>query len=117
MPVKNQGAIGRRLETVFMRCNAPVQARALGKGTIVAVVIQNTFNLMDGTPNNSEIMVGTDNAQTYQMLPGQESPVIYAHDLADIWIRVRDLAGGGAGTPVDVTVLVYKERKDDNVSR
>lgn len=109
MPPKNQGAIDSCLATEIIRCNAPVQPRALGKGAAVAVIIQNGFNLMDNSANNSEIMVGNAVLQGYQMIPGQESPLFYVRDLEDIWIRVRDTAVG-AGTPVDVTVIVYKER-------
>lgn len=105
----NKGPIMLDLETNFIRVTAPVQPRALGKGAIVAVVIQNALNLMNGTANASEVMVGSKTGQPYQMLPGQESPIIYARDLEDISIRVRDTAVG-AGTPVDVTVIVYKQR-------
>jgi hypothetical protein len=111
MPPKNQGYIDSCLVTEFIRCNAPVQPRALGKGAIIGVIVQNTFNLMTGVANASEVMVGTASGQPYQMTPGQESPIIYADDLEDIWIRVRDTdAIGTPGTPVDVTVIVYKER-------
>jgi len=109
MPPKNQGYIQRDLVTVFIRAKSRVQASAVGKGACVAVVIQNTFVNMNGTANNSEIMVGNATAQPYQMLPGQESPVIYASDLEEVWTRVRDTAVG-LGVPVDVTLLVYKER-------
>lgn len=98
------------LETVFLRCNAPIQPRALGKGRIRYVRIQNTFNLMNGNANTSEVMVGNAIAQPFQLLPGAETPDIYADDLDRVWIRVRDTAVG-LGTPVDVTVIVYKEKE------
>lgn len=109
MPVKNQGAIDSCLETVFLRASARVQPSSLGKGAIVAVIIQNTLTAMDNTANNSQVMVGSASGQPYQMLPGQESPLLYAQDLDDVYIRVQ-VGGGSAGTPVDVTVIVYKEK-------
>lgn len=110
MPPKNQGSIDVCLTTVFDRAKVRVQASALGKGKIVAVIVQNTFNNMDNTANNQEIMVGSATAQVYQMVPGQESPLIYATDLDQVWARVRDTAVG-AGTPCDVTLIIYKEKE------
>lgn len=108
--MKNQGYLAIDLVTVFLRCNAPVQARALGKGKCVALVIQNTFNLMDGTANTSEVMIGSSSGQPHQLVPGERSELIYTSDLENVWIRVRDTVAG-AGTPVDVSVLVYKEKE------
>lgn len=101
----NKAPIVLNLETVFMQGRANVQPQPLGKGKIVGVVIQNRLNNIDGTGNGTDIMVGFGTGQIWQMLPGQESPVIYANDLEDIYLRVRT-----GVTAIDVAVIVYKER-------
>lgn len=97
--------------TEFSRAKVRVQASPLGKGRMVSVIVQNTLNNMDSSSNNSEIMLGSASGQPYQLIPGQESPEIYANDLEDVWARVRDTdAIGTAGTPCDVTLIIYKEK-------
>lgn len=91
------------LETVFIQARAGVQAQPLGKGSCVAVVIQNRLSNIDGTGNNVELMVGFGTGQIYQMLPGQESPIIYCADLEDVYLRVRS-----GVTECDVPVFVYR---------
>lgn len=102
----NKGPITLGLLTVFQRMTVGVQPSPLGKGAMVGVIVQNTLNNVDvgTTANNIEIMVGDASAQVYQMLPGQESPVIYADDLEDVYVRVRTGA-----VAVDVTLIVYKQ--------
>jgi len=102
----NKGPIALNLETQLIRATIGVQPRALGKGAIVAVVVVNTLNNMDSTNNATEIMVGNATGQPYQMLPGQESPLIYASDLDDVYARVRT-----GVVEVDVTVIIYKEKR------
>lgn len=98
-------------ETIVIRARSRVQPSPIGKGACVAVIIQNTFNNMDNSANNSEIMVGNATAQPYQMVPGKESPIFYITDLENIWTRVRDTdADGTHGTPVDITILIYKRK-------
>ena len=107
----NKGPIVLGLETVFIQARADLQPQPLGKGAIIGVVIQNRLNNMDGTGNNVEIMVGFGTGQVWQMLPGQESPIIYAADLEDIYIRTRVPEGGPDPDPIDVPVIVYRERR------
>lgn len=96
------------VETVFIRARSRVQPSALGKMRMVSLVIQNTFNNMDGTANTSEIMVGNATGQPWQLVPGQQTPEIWADDLEDVWTRVRDT---NVGTPVDVTVIIHKPKE------
>ncbi len=104
----NKAPISLDLVTEFIQARADVQPQPIGKGKIVAVIFQNRLNNINATNNgnNSDIMIGYGSGQIWQLLPGQESPVIYANDLEDVYLRLR-LA---AGTPCDVAVIVYKER-------
>ena len=103
----NKAPIVLGLVTDFIQAQADVQPQPLGKGKIVAAIVQNRLNNIDATNsgNNTDVMVGFGTGQIWQLLPGQESPVIYARDLEDIYIRVRT-----GVTAVNVTVMVYKER-------
>lgn len=97
--------------TEFTRATVNVLASPIGKGTILAIVIQNPLNNADGTGNNTDIMVGRGAGQPYQMLPGQESPMIYADDLEQIYTRVRSVAGVAVtAATVEVTVIIYREK-------
>lgn len=85
----NKGPIVDGLETVFSRVKAEPSPKALGRGEIIAVVFQNPLLKPDGvTSNNSQVWVGGGSVQPYLMLPGQESPIIYAEDLKDIYVRL-----------------------------
>lgn len=101
----NKAPIVLGIETFMLQARASVQPQPLGKGRIIGVIIQNRLNNLDGTGNNVELMIGFGGGQLWQMLPGQESPILYANDLEDIYIRVR--TGVAA---VDVPVLVYREK-------
>lgn len=104
----NKGPIVLNLKTVFVNARAGAQPQPLGKGRMVACVIQNRLTNIDGTGNGAVLMVGFGTGQIYQMQPGQESPLIYAKDLEDIYIRSDQNSGTHAA--VDVTVFVYQER-------
>lgn len=107
MAQKNQGPVSLiGLQTAFIQARAGLQAQPLGKGACVAIVIQNRLTNMDNTGNSIELMVGYGTGQIYQMLPGQESPIIYCADLEDIYIRIR--AAVGEVSAVDVPVFVYR---------
>lgn len=98
--------------TEFIRAHVGVQPRPLGKGKIVSVHVQNTFNNMDSSPNNQEIMIGGATGQPHQIIPGQTSEEIFANDLEEVWARVRDQVVEDEtvrGTPVDVTLIIHKE--------
>ena len=106
------------LETAFFQARADVQPRPLGKGACVAVIIQNRLNNIDGTGNNTELMVGWGTGQIYQMLPGQESPIIYVRDLEDIYVRTRSTLNDADpavlvdAEPVDFVVFMFRERPE-----
>lgn len=104
MAQKNQGPVlVAGLETAFVSGRAGVQAQPIGKGACVAIVIQNRLSNIDDTGNNVVIMVGYGAGQLYQMLPGQESPIIYCSDLEDIYVRVQS-----GTTECDFAVFVYR---------
>lgn len=65
----------------------------------VALVIQNRLNNLDGSGNPCELLVGAGGGCVWQMLPGQESPLIYVTNLNDVWVRQR-IAITGAVTGV-----------------
>jgi len=106
------------LETNFIQARADAQAQPLGKGACVAVIIQNRLNNINGTGNNTELMVGSGTGQIYQMLPGQESPIIYARDLEDIYVRTRPTLNDADppelidASPVDFVVFIFRERQE-----
>lgn len=65
----------------------------------VALVIQNRLNNLDGSGNACELLVGTGSGCQWQLIPGQESPLIYVTNLNDVWVRQR-VAITGAATGV-----------------
>jgi len=67
----------------------------------VALVIQNRLNNLDGSGNGCELLVGTGSGCIWQMIPGQESPILYITNLNDVWVRQRVAITGatqGAGS-------------------
>lgn len=103
------------LETVFMRHNVGQQPQALGKGAIVAVYVINNLNNLDLTANNVEVMLGGENGQPEQLLPGQSSTLTYATDLEHVYARVRNTLSDDdppeivLADNVDVTLKVYRK--------
>src|SRR5258705_2186320 len=85
----NQGPIVLDLETVFAHVIAGISPKAIGRGEMIAVIIQNPLILADGTPNNSTLFVGSASNMIYFMLPGQESPIFYAEDQKDIYVKLN----------------------------
>lgn len=77
------------LETIFSVVKAERAPKALGRGEMVALIIQNPLTFPDGTTNISEVFVGSGTNMLYFMIPGQESPYIYAEDLKDLYIRLN----------------------------
>ncbi len=104
----NKAPIVLGLVTEFIQAQANTLPQPIGKGRIVAVIVQNRLNNINTgtTGNNTDIMIGFGAGQIWQLLPGQESPVIYANDLEDIYLRTR--TGASA---IDVAVMVYKEKR------
>ena len=77
------------IETVFSHVLAEINPKEIGRGKMVFVIFQNPFLNPDGTTNNSNVFVGSASNMIYLMIPGQESPPIYAEDLKDIYIRLN----------------------------
>ena len=85
----NKAPIVDDLETIFAHVQAGISPKAIGRGEIIAVIVQVPLTNPDGTSNNSELFVGSGSNQIYFMIPGQESPVIYAEDLKDIYVKLK----------------------------
>lgn len=85
----NKAPIVNGLETIFSRLLVEPSPKALGRGEIIGVIVQNPLVNADGTNNNSEIWAGSGSNMIYFMLPGQESPVFYAEDLKDIYLKLK----------------------------
>lgn len=106
------------LETVFMRRTVGQQPQALGKGAIVAVYVINTLNNMDLTANATEVMIGGENGQPEQLLPGQQSTLTYAIDLEHVYARVRNTLDDSdppeivLAADVDVTLKIYRKPQE-----
>lgn len=80
----------QQIETIFMRQTVGQQPQALGKGRMVALYVINTFSNMDLTANNVDVMVGGENGQPEQILPGAVSSLIYARDLENVYARAAN---------------------------
>ena len=85
----NKAPIVDGLETVMQKVTAGISTRALGRMEIIGVIIQNPLLLTDGSANTGVLFVGNATNQIYCMLPGQESPLFYAEDLKDIYVRLN----------------------------
>ncbi len=104
----NKAPITLDLESDFLRVNCDLRERPIGKGACVAVIFQNRLLNDDGTGNALEAQVGYGAGQPWNLLPGQESPVIYANDLEKIYVRTRAAVAGVSS--FQLTVLVYRKR-------
>lgn len=85
----NKAPIVDGLESVFMRVLAGIAPKSLGRGEIIGVIFQNPLTNADGTSNTSELFVGNGTNLIWFMIPGQESPVIYAEDLKDVYVKLN----------------------------
>lgn len=79
------GGVETRLTTV----DVVTLKQQLGKTDCIAFRLQNPLNNQDGTANNTEVVMGDRSSQLYQLVPGQESPLIITPNLAHWWIRKR----------------------------
>lgn len=95
------------LETKFFRVRARVNSHSVGRGEMVKIIIHNPLTNADGTANNVEVLIGDASGQIYDLLPGANTPEIYAEDLKDLYLRVRP----PGVTETDLVVLHYRERK------
>lgn len=84
----NKAPISLDLETVFTHVLVGIAPKAIGRGEIIAVVVQNPLINTDGTNNNSTIFLGSATNMIYSMIAGQESPIVYAEDQKDVYVRL-----------------------------
>lgn len=114
----NNTPISLELETHIIRVKVTVIPAAIGKGDCIGVIIQNTLTNLESVANpqagnNLDVMLGGGTGQMYQMIPGQESPLYYALDLEDVYLRVRQaiIVDAELVDTTNVTVIVYRKRK------
>lgn len=85
----NKAPIIDGLESVLMRVTATQNPQPLGRGECIGVIFQNSFFQADqATANNANVYVGNSTDQIWLLIPGQESPVFYAEDLKDIYVKL-----------------------------
>lgn len=77
------------IETVFSHILVGIAPKAVGRGEMVCLIVQNPLFYADGTENTGEIFVGSGSNYIYSMIPGQESPYLYAEDLKDVYIKLK----------------------------
>lgn len=99
MKVHDQGT-----QTVIVRHRVTLSASPLGRGEIVSVIVHNPLSNADNTPNVLEVLIGDDASQIYDLLPGANTPELFAVDLKDLYARVR--VAVGEVEPVDETDIV-----------
>lgn len=80
---------GEDIETIFSHVIAGITPKQIGRGEIVGVIVQNPLIYADGTGNTGVIFVGSGSNQIYSMIPGQESPIICAEDLKDVYVKLN----------------------------
>ncbi len=103
-------------QTVFIPARAELSSSPIGRGEIVSAIIRNPLTNAAGTPNVIEVLVGDGGTQLWDLLPGAQSPEIFASDLKDVYIRVRVAVGLVVATDVIVMAHRYAEPVRD-VSR
>lgn len=85
----NKAPIVDGLESVMFRVTATANPHAIGRGECVGIIFQNPLLGVDGTtPNTATIWFGNSTDQVWLMLPGQESPLYYAEDLKDVYVKL-----------------------------
>lgn len=85
----NKAPIVDGLESVLIRVTATANPQPLGRGECVGVIFQNSlFTADQTTTNNASVYIGNSTDQIWLLIPGQESPVFYAEDLKDIYIKL-----------------------------
>lgn len=85
----NKGPIVAGLETIFFRVAVNQNPKAIGRGECIGVIFQNPLMDVDGeTPNTALVWIGNSTDMIWLMLPGQESPLVYAEDLKDIYAKL-----------------------------
>src|SRR6185436_14163376 len=85
----NKAPIVEGLESVLFRVAATPNPKAIGRGECVGVIFQNPLLDVDGsTPNTGQVWIGNSTDMIWLMIPGQESPLFYAEDLKDIYVKL-----------------------------
>jgi hypothetical protein len=92
------------IETIFSHVLVSFVPSAIGRGQMVAVIVQNPLFYADGTDNAGEIFVGSASNMIYSMIPGQESPIIYAEDEKDVYVKLKFPFPNPNGAILTVTV-------------
>lgn len=77
------------IETIFAHVQCRIDPREFGRGEMLFLIVQNPLLNPDGTTSNAMIWVGSASNMIYLILPGQESPPIYAEDLKDLYMRLN----------------------------
>ncbi len=85
----NKAPIVEGLESILMRVEAIANPHPVGRGECVAMIFQNPLLDVDGeTTNNAQVWIGNSTDAIWLLIPGQESPVFYAEDLKDIYVKL-----------------------------
>lgn len=93
-------------QTVFTTIRANLSAKPLGRANIVSVIVRNPFTNEDLTPNVLTLLIGDGAVQFWEILPGSNSPEIFAADLKDLYIRVQ--AAVGEIDETDATLMIHR---------
>lgn len=93
------------LETIFSRFQAGIGPKALGRGEMISIIVQNPLTNADGSANTSELFFGSASNMIYFMIPGQESPLVYAEDLKDLYIKLNFPVNNPNGGILTVAIL------------
>lgn len=75
------------IESLFFRVLAESSPKEIGRGECIAVIFQNPLENQDGTANANEVWIGSATNLIWLLIPGQESPLIYAEDFKDVYIK------------------------------
>ncbi len=85
----NKAPIVEGLESVFFRVGATQNPQPLGRGECIGVIFQNPLLGVDGvTPSTGSVWIGNSTDFIWLLIPGQESPLVYAEDLKDIYVKL-----------------------------
>lgn len=104
--------VNESLVTNFFQFQAGTDAKALGRGDIVKVIIRNPLTTPAGAPNATEVRVGDASGQHYDLLPGANTPDIYAEDLKDIYVKTP----AGTADIIVISYRMYRPEKDQEYS-
>lgn len=85
----NKAPIVEGLESILLRITATQNPQPIGRGECIGLIFQNSlFEADQDTTNNANVYVGNSTDQIWLLIPGQESPVFYAEDLKDIYVKL-----------------------------